>query len=141
MSCCKCEVELCLSADILSIRFYYFLNLILKTKLGHYISVSWISSISTVFSWNSFWLCVLFWTFAEGLGGLGLSKGPSKGLFQGSVCFNGRPEKVKEFIEMIKQIVKLSKFQPQFSIKVETILEKIGCIPITQQNLRKFEFQ
>ena len=51
-----------------------------------------------VFLRNSFWSCVLFWTFADGLGGSGLSKGPSKG----PVCSNGRPEKVKEFIEMIK---------------------------------------
>ena len=82
--CLKCEVELFLSDDILSINFILILNLILQTKFGHYI-VSWISSISTVFSWNSFWLYVLFWTLAGGLGGLHLSKGPSKGLFKGGL--------------------------------------------------------
>ena len=100
-SCCKCEVELSLSAYILSIIFYYYLKFDPSDKIGS------LHSFMNLIYFNCFFMkfILIMGSYSDLCGRLGrfrFVQGSIQGSFQGSVCFNERPEKVKEFIEIIK---------------------------------------
>ena len=96
-SCCKCEVELFLSAEILSIIFYSYLKFDPSDKIGS------LHSFINLIYFNCFFmkLILVICSFLDLCGRLGRFRFV-QGSIQGSVCFKGRPEKVKKIIEMKK---------------------------------------
>ena len=96
-SCCKYKVELFFSADILSILFHSYLKFDPSDKIGS------LHSFINLIYFNCFFMkfVLVICSFLDLCGRLGRFRFV-QGSIQGSVCFKGRPEKVKEFIEMKK---------------------------------------